>query len=89
MAPDIGHSKAYVHSRSSLDSTKASFRVASPKPPAPADQPNIDLVYLKNVLLQFMELKDKNKQRQLIPALKLLLDLDKGEEQKWLGAVAR
>ncbi|KAI5778948.1 hypothetical protein EDC01DRAFT_622206 [Geopyxis carbonaria] len=77
-----------THSRSSVDSTRSKFRVVSPKPTA-SEHSNIDLVYLKNVLLQFMELKDKNKQRQLVPALKMLLNLDKAEEQKWLGVVAR
>ena len=44
-------------------------------------------MYLKNVLLQFMELRDKSKQRQLIPALKMLLELDSSEERKWLQVV--
>jgi hypothetical protein len=47
----------------------------------------VDLVYLKNVLLQFMELKDKNRQKDLIPALKMLLDLDSKEERKWIQVV--
>jgi hypothetical protein len=55
----------------------------SPKPGGHS----VDLVYLKNVLLQFLELKDKNQQRHLVPALKMLLDLDSKEERKWLQVV--
>lgn len=47
----------------------------------------MDLVYLKNVLLQFMELKDKNLQMHLIPALKMLLELDSREEKKWVQVI--
>ncbi|KAF8537690.1 hypothetical protein BDD12DRAFT_794770 [Trichophaea hybrida] len=71
-------------SRSSMDSARSS-RPMSPKPRTPSV--GVDLVYLKNVLLQFMELKDKNQQKQLVPALKMLLDLDSKEERKWLQVV--
>jgi chromosome segregation ATPase len=37
----------------------------------------IDYVYLKNVLLQFLEQKDKNHQKQLIPVLGMLLNFDR------------
>lgn len=37
---------------------------------------NIDYVYLKNVLLQFLEQKDKKYQMQLIPVLGTLLHFD-------------
>jgi len=37
----------------------------------------IDYVYLKNVLLQFMEQKDKKHQMQLVPVLGMLLQFDK------------
>ncbi|EFE38997.1 hypothetical protein TRV_06360 [Trichophyton verrucosum HKI 0517] len=36
----------------------------------------IDYVYLKNVLLQFLEQKDRNHQKQLIPVLGMLLHFD-------------
>jgi chromosome segregation ATPase len=39
--------------------------------------PTTDYVYLKNVLLQFLEQKDKNHQKQLIPVLKTLLNFDR------------
>jgi hypothetical protein len=37
----------------------------------------IDYIYLKNVLLQFLEQKDKNYQKQLIPVLGMLLHFDR------------
>lgn len=42
--------------------------------PAPS---SIDYVYLKNVLLQFLEQKDKKHQLQLIPVLGMLLHFDR------------
>ncbi|PYH85554.1 hypothetical protein BO82DRAFT_380674 [Aspergillus uvarum CBS 121591] len=38
---------------------------------------SIDYIYLKNVLLQFLEQKDKNYQKQLIPVLGMLLHFDR------------
>jgi chromosome segregation ATPase len=67
--------------RSSLDSG-AHRRIASPVPKARnasltgAGTGAIDYVYLKNVLLQFLEQKDKNNQKQLIPVLGMLLQFD-------------
>lgn len=37
----------------------------------------IDYIYLKNVLLQFLEQKDKKHQMQLIPVLGMLLHFDR------------
>jgi len=37
----------------------------------------MDYVYLKNVLLQFLEQKDKKHQMQLIPVLGMLLHFDR------------
>lgn len=66
-------------SRGSIDSTRSGpERTLSPRPAPP-----VDLVYLKNVLLQFMQLKDRNQKQQLIPALRMLLNLDQQEEKKW------
>ncbi|KAL8948171.1 MAG: hypothetical protein Q9222_005622 [Ikaeria aurantiellina] len=76
-------------SRSSTDSAPAQARLASPGPPGLHAQaartaiPNgqtqgsMDFVYLKNVLLQFLEQKDKNHQKQLIPVLGMLLHFDR------------
>jgi len=47
----------------------------------------MDYVYLKNVLLQFLEQKDKKHQMQLIPVLGMLLHFDRKDEQKWMAAV--
>lgn len=48
---------------------------------------NMDLVYLKNVLLQFLEQRDKKHQMQLVPVLGMLLHFDKKDEQKWMSAI--
>lgn len=76
-------------SRSSLDSTPSRPRISSPAPKsrtgaaAFGDVSNgqatvpIDYVYLKNVLLQFLEQRDKKHQMQLIPVLGMLLHFDR------------
>ena len=48
----------------------------------------MDYFYLKNVLLQFLEQKDKNHQKQLIPVLAKLLRFDRMDEQKWMLAIS-
>ncbi|TKA33898.1 hypothetical protein B0A49_13645 [Cryomyces minteri] len=84
-------------SRSSLDST----RVNSPAPAkskngslatmagALGAEPAapVDYVYLKNVLLQFLEQRDKRLQIQLVPVLGMLLHFDRTDEQKWMAAI--
>ena len=40
-------------------------------------QGTVDYVYLKNVLLQFLEQRDKGHQRQLVPVLGMLLHFDR------------
>ncbi|EXJ76739.1 uncharacterized protein A1O5_01247 [Cladophialophora psammophila CBS 110553] len=56
--------------------------------PAGLSQGTVDYVYLKNVLLQFLEQKDKGHQRQLIPVLGMLLHFDRKDEQKWIAAIS-
>ncbi|KAJ9292655.1 hypothetical protein DTO271G3_8548 [Paecilomyces variotii] len=85
-------------SRSSIDSGSRKG-VVSPPPrdrnmsvsrsqtPTGPGAPPIDYIYLKNVLLQFLEQKDKNYQKQLIPVLGMLLHFDRTDEQKWMSAV--
>lgn len=76
-------------SRSSIDSVPAGNSLASP-PVAmrrgsgtPSETVNgttvgpVDTVYLKNVLLQFLEQKDRKHQMQLIPVLGMLLHFDR------------
>ena len=71
-------------SRSSTDSNLPG-RVASPNTQSREEArrgsgtagSNVDYVYLKNVLLQFLEQKDKKYQAQLIPVLGMLLHFDK------------
>lgn len=48
----------------------------------------VNMDYLKNVLLQFLELRDKKMQQQLVPVLGMLLKLNKVDEQKLATAVA-
>ncbi|OAX82053.1 hypothetical protein ACJ72_03595 [Emergomyces africanus] len=60
-------------------------RSATPKGPGAG---TIDYVYLKNVLLQFLEQRDKNYQKQLIPVLGMLLHFDPNDEQKWMSAIS-
>lgn len=73
-------------SRSSLDSAPARARLVSlgPKNGSPMTDStkgqtpgSMDYVYLKNVLLQFLEQKDKKRQVQLIPVLGMLLHFDR------------
>ena len=84
--------------RSSFDSGPSRAKVGSPVPraqngPSKTDQSNgqqlaaADYVYLKNVLLQFLEQKDKKHQMQLIPVLGMLLHFDRKDEQKWMSAI--
>lgn len=82
-----GHS-----SRSSTEHLSRHELLESPTPKgssaALADGPNghvptpIDYVYLKNVLLQFLEQKDKKHQMQLIPVLGMLLHFDRYVAQR-------
>ena len=79
-------------SRSSFESSPLGRRLASPPANAghptlyTAQSANgsidskpgsVDHVYLKNVLLQFLEQRDKNHQLQLIPVLGMLLNFDR------------
>jgi hypothetical protein len=82
-APHPSHSTS--NSRSSIDSTRSRAR---PFSPGGAVHEAIDYVYLKNVLLQFLEQRDKKYQQQLIPVLGMLLKFDKGDEQKWMAALS-
>ncbi|KAL8871758.1 MAG: hypothetical protein Q9174_002479 [Haloplaca sp. 1 TL-2023] len=88
-------------SRSSSDFNPSQARLASPGPgngQSTAGRPvaangqasasgAMDFVYLKNVLLQFLEQKDKNHQKQLIPVLGMLLHFDRKDEQRWMSAI--
>lgn len=82
--------------RSSIDSGPSRSHLTSP---SPASRPwaeaangqaggSMDYFYLKNVLLQFLEQKDKNHQKQLIPVLAKLLHFDGKDEQKWISAIS-
>ena len=91
--PGGGLDSGVQSSRSSIDSpgpNRANSTVGSPAPNTRDKMPNnrsetatgpnvpgIDYVYLKNVLLQFLEQKDKTHQKQLIPVLGMLLHFDR------------
>jgi len=67
--------------RSSNESARRD-KVHTPSSPRPGSAAGsgtagVDYVYLKNVLLQFMEQKDKGHQMQLVPVLSMLLHFDK------------
>lgn len=76
-------------SRSSLESTPSKAKIGSPVPKVKSGSAAIndlqsspalgsmDYVYLKNVLLQFLEQRDKKHQMQLIPVLGMLLHFDR------------
>ncbi|KAI9891038.1 MAG: hypothetical protein M1814_003389 [Vezdaea aestivalis] len=84
-------------SRTSTDSAISRPKLASLNGPRERASPKIetestntgqvDYVYLKNVLLQFLEQRDKNHQKQLIPVLGMLLHFDRKDEQKWMSAI--
>jgi len=77
------------NSRSSIDSARSGrASPASPHTNTVGSQ-MVNMDYLKNVLLQFLEQKDNKKtQLQLVPVLGMLLKFDKKDEQKWLAAVS-
>lgn len=84
-------------SRSSFDSAaRPGSPAAKSRTPSAAlvDAPNgppagtMDYVYLKNVLLQFLEQKEKKHQVQLIPVLGMLLHFDRKDEQRWISAIS-
>ena len=80
---------AESETQSSRTSIESAPRLTSPGPMVRAtsnnkvngtnEQPSkvVDHAYLKNVLLQFLEQKDKKYQMQLLPVLGMLLQFDK------------
>jgi chromosome segregation ATPase len=81
-------------SRSSIDSgPRRGVTSPIPKTRSPSTQRSetptggIDYIYLKNVLLQFLEQKDKNYQKQLIPVLGMLLHFDRSVTQPALPII--
>ncbi|KAK3372057.1 hypothetical protein B0H63DRAFT_401367 [Podospora didyma] len=71
--------------RSSIDdSYSIRSGVNGSSTPHPASQ---DAMYLKTILLQFLEQKDNRLRAQLVPVLGKLLGFEKADEQKWLAAI--
>lgn len=67
-------SAARLGSPAAKSRTLSAALVDAPNGPPPG---TMDYVYLKNVLLQFLEQKDKKHQVQLIPVLGMLLHFDR------------
>ncbi|KAK8098914.1 uncharacterized protein PG998_012155 [Apiospora kogelbergensis] len=70
---------ATTGSRSSMDSTRSGSTGAAAQGP--------DTMYLKTIMLQFLEVKDEKVRGQLVPVLGKLLKFDRNDEQKWMSAV--
>lgn len=70
---DSGSRRPSATPMSSKDRSPSARRSETPGPGGPS----IDYIYLKNVLLQFLEQRDKNYQKQLIPVLGMLLHFDR------------
>lgn len=70
-----------AHNNSTIGSPVPNIRDRLPgsrsSTPTGLNASNVDYVYLKNVLLQFLEQKDKSHQKQLIPVLGMLLNFDR------------
>ncbi|KAK0105260.1 hypothetical protein ONS95_004352 [Cadophora gregata] len=72
-------------SRSSLDSGRSSTPVNGS-----AQAGKMDYVYLKTILLQFLEQKDKKRQADLVKTvLGQLLHFDKKDQEKWIAAISK
>ncbi|KAL7785627.1 vesicular transport protein [Trichoderma ceciliae] len=71
-----GSSSGGSTSRTSIDSTRTS-----------GASELSDVLYLKTILLQFLEQRDTRLRAQLVPVLGKLLKFDKADEKKWLAAV--
>ncbi|KIW90730.1 uncharacterized protein Z519_08513 [Cladophialophora bantiana CBS 173.52] len=87
---DSGHARSPAPKERVLSTTtsRSETPVAPAGAPAGLSQGTVDYVYLKNVLLQFLEQRDKGHQRQLIPVLGMLLHFDRKDEQKWIAAIS-
>ncbi|KAK4133493.1 hypothetical protein BT67DRAFT_450343 [Trichocladium antarcticum] len=69
--------------RGSMDSTRSGGGLNGQQ----AGGGSPDAMYLKTILLQFLEQKDNRLRAQLVPVLGKLLKFDKADEQKWLAAI--
>ncbi|KAL3417137.1 viral a-type inclusion protein repeat protein [Phlyctema vagabunda] len=76
-----------LQAKNSRSSSVDGSRALSPAPAVNGAAGKMDLVYLKTVLLQFLEQKDKKRQADLVPVLGRLLSFDKKDEQKWISAI--
>lgn len=77
---DLPSSRSSSDSRPSSNGRRDSVNGSASAP--------MDYVYLKTILLQFLEQKDKKHQAQLVPVIGKLLHFDKKDEQKWMSAIS-
>ncbi|CAN8099927.1 unnamed protein product [Discula destructiva] len=77
MTGAVGSPTTGGNGRTSMDSTRSGGGAGG----AP------DTLYLKTIMLQFLEQKDNKLRAQLVPVLGKLLKFDKADEQKWMTAV--
>ncbi|TVY55000.1 Golgin IMH1 [Lachnellula cervina] len=83
-ALQLKSSRMDLSSRSSIDSGRGGSPVNGA-----AQAGKVDYVYLKTILLQFLEQKDKKRQGDLVKTvLGQLLHFDKKDQDKWIAAIS-
>ncbi|KAJ9131725.1 Golgin IMH1 [Pleurostoma richardsiae] len=73
--------------RSSMDSGRSGGANGANAGAGGQQLASADAMYLKTIMLQFLEQKDNKLRAQLVPVLGKLLKFDRSEEQKWIAAV--
>ncbi|KAJ6262889.1 hypothetical protein Dda_1446 [Drechslerella dactyloides] len=72
-------------SRQSLDKPMSPTRRGSATPSLDGSgSETINIDYIKNIVLQSLEVKNKKMQIQMLPVLKMLLRFDEKDEQRWM-----
>ncbi|TVY45745.1 Golgin [Lachnellula occidentalis] len=83
-ALQLKSSRMDMSSRSSIDSGRGGSPINGA-----AQGAKVDYVYLKTILLQFLEQKDKKRQGDLVKTvLGQLLHFDKKDQDKWIAAIS-
>ncbi|ODA84215.1 hypothetical protein RJ55_02733 [Drechmeria coniospora] len=85
IAKDLKAAQAKLVSSSTVSGASTRTSTDSSRSGAVGGHP--EMLYLKTILLQFLEQKDGRLRTQLVPVLGKLLKFDKSEEQKWTNAV--
>ncbi|KAG5933014.1 hypothetical protein E4U53_001128 [Claviceps sorghi] len=82
LARELKTAQSKLTTAAACPSRTSSDSIRSAPGPGPAET-----MYLKTILLQFLEQKDGKLRAQLVPVLGKLLKFDKSDEQKWFTAV--